>query len=824
MTYRLTDDAGGRFAINADTGEITIANSLLLNSQDSSSHTVTVVATDSDFADSEPVSFTIEVQPAPPPTVSVTPDTAYVIEGDSGFVYVVFSVQLSSPSVLPIDIDFTTLLSSEPDAARDTDDPSDTNNPRDFYLTTGTIHFNPFSTEELIRIQIQPDLIAEMDETFLIQLTSATNADLSGGSPVASAIIRDDDTVPQLIVSAPQVLEGDPSSGTPNELIYTLTVSGRFDSSGHARLHFETGDIGDTADSGVDYTATSGDLDFSESQRTILVRVPIIGDLTDEADETVSLVFSDVSGLGIPVTSTTGTIINDDSPDAVLQINSQVTPEGTGFNSTVLFTVTLIGKPSGPVTVNYNTLDETATAGSDYVTANGTLTFLPGGPVTQVIPVAIIGDSLPESAKETFALTLSSAVNATIDSQLGIGSGGILDDDGNVITSEADQVATELTAIFNQFSGDKNNPELVTALLNAAAGIATRLGFIKALVIIIDPVDFILNDTQGRQSGFTESTGVINQIPGTYYSGNGPVELLIVPLPPDGVYNLQLAGLGGPFNAAIAVTVNGETQTTSVSSSLDNGSNLQVSINVGGTVPNSPITLTIPVGLGLGGQSGNGNSTFGVVGANDRFARRDFDDQEEEEQQSNFELTLDDSSDSPFAQLVNWIRIAQTTREKLVRQLFESLDIPFGNLLEPDNGTEQKLTDELVDLFWKRLGQALTGVPAGAYKLGDMLENLLPQNAPRSSRKTPSEQGKGEPGTNGKSTPKTKRTPDARQRTTPRSGEKSKQDVNQQRSQSSPQETSPTASSNNSNSNSNSSVPQSGSAFESLWRWFKTLS
>ena len=821
VTYRFTDNAGGRFAINASTGVITIANSLLLNSQVSSSHTVTVVATDSDFADSQPVSFTIEVQPAPPPTASVTPDTAYVIEGDSGFVYVVFAVRLSTPSVLPIDINFTTLLSSEPDAARDTDDPADANNPRDFYLTTGTIHFNPFSTEELIRIQIQPDLIAEMDETFLIQLTAATNADLSGGSPVSSAIIRDDDTVPQFIVSAPSFLEGDPASGTPNELVYTLTVSGRFDSTGHASLHFATGVIGDTASSGVDYTTTFGDLDFSESQRTILVRVPIIGDLTDEADETVSLTFSDVSGLGIPVTPTTGTIINDDSPNPVLQINSQVIREGTGFNSTAIFTVTLIGKPIGPVNVNYNTLDETATAGSDYVAANGTLTFLPGGPVTQSIPVTIIGDSLPESAKETFALTLSSANNATVDSQLGIGSGSILDDDGNVITSEADQVAAELTAIFNQFGGDKNNPELVAALLNAAAGIATRLGFLKALVIVIDPVDFILNDTQGRQSGFTESTGVINQIPGTYYSGNGPVELLIVPLPPDGVYNLQLAGLGGPFNAAIAVTIGGETQTTSVSSSLENGSNLQVSINVGGTVPNSPFTLTIPVGLGLGGQPGNGNATFGVVGANDRFARRDFEAEESEERQSDAEMTLDESNDSPFDQLVNWIMIAKSTREKLVRQLFESLDLPFGNLLEPDSGAEQKLTDELVDLFWKRLGQTLTGVPAGAYKLGDMLENLLPQNALRPSKKTPAEQGKGEPGTNGKSTPKTKRSTETRQRSAPRSGEKMKSDANQQRSQTEPKEA---LTAQLADSEAAAKPQQTESTLVAFWNWLSSSS
>ena len=46
-TYRLTDTAGGRFAINAGTGEITVADGSLLNYESAASHTVTVRVTDS---------------------------------------------------------------------------------------------------------------------------------------------------------------------------------------------------------------------------------------------------------------------------------------------------------------------------------------------------------------------------------------------------------------------------------------------------------------------------------------------------------------------------------------------------------------------------------------------------------------------------------------------------------------------------------------------------------------------------------------------------------------------------------------------------------
>jgi len=46
-TYSFTDSAGGRFAINSSSGQITVANSSLLNYESAASHTVTVRVTDS---------------------------------------------------------------------------------------------------------------------------------------------------------------------------------------------------------------------------------------------------------------------------------------------------------------------------------------------------------------------------------------------------------------------------------------------------------------------------------------------------------------------------------------------------------------------------------------------------------------------------------------------------------------------------------------------------------------------------------------------------------------------------------------------------------
>jgi chitinase len=77
------------------------------------------------------------------------------------------------------------------------------------------------------------------------------------------------------------------------------------------------------------------------------------------------------------------------------------------------------------VTVAYRTKNGTATAGSDYYAASGTVTFSPG--LTDALgPIAVIGDFVPEP-DETVIVRLSSPQNATIGR--GIGTLTILNDD-----------------------------------------------------------------------------------------------------------------------------------------------------------------------------------------------------------------------------------------------------------------------------------------------------------------------------------------------------------------------------------------------------------
>ncbi|QZZ19178.1 hypothetical protein J5X98_17440 [Leptothermofonsia sichuanensis E412] len=103
--------------------------------------------------------------------------------------------------------------------------------------------------------------------------------------------------------------------------------------------------------------------------------------------------------------------------------------EGTCGNKTYTFTVSLSKASSETITVNYTTVDGTATiADNDYALANGTLTFAPGE-LSKTINVTVFGDSKLEGT-ETFSVNLSNVSgNALLIKDFGTGI--IADDDGN---------------------------------------------------------------------------------------------------------------------------------------------------------------------------------------------------------------------------------------------------------------------------------------------------------------------------------------------------------------------------------------------------------
>jgi hypothetical protein len=119
-----------------------------------------------------------------------------------------------------------------------------------------------------------------------------------------------------------------------------------------------------------------------------------------------------------------------------LTVSDVSTLEGSTGTHAITFTVSLSAASNQTITVNYatanDTANDTATAGSDYQAASGTLTFAPGE-TSKTITVQVIGDRLAES-NETFFINLSSPMNAVITD--GQGTGTIVDDEPRISISD----------------------------------------------------------------------------------------------------------------------------------------------------------------------------------------------------------------------------------------------------------------------------------------------------------------------------------------------------------------------------------------------------
>ena len=83
-----------------------------------------------------------------------------------------------------------------------------------------------------------------------------------------------------------------------------------------------------------------------------------------------------------------------------------------GTDETIGFAVSLSRAASGTVTVDYATADGTATAGEDYSSTSGTLTFA-AGETSKTVSVPVLDDVVDEG-EETFTLRLSNATGARI--------------------------------------------------------------------------------------------------------------------------------------------------------------------------------------------------------------------------------------------------------------------------------------------------------------------------------------------------------------------------------------------------------------------------
>ncbi|MEU4624068.1 Calx-beta domain-containing protein [Actinoplanes sp. NPDC023801] len=326
-------------------------------------------------------------------------------EGD-GSAQVTFTVQLSGPAAGPVTLDVSALDDS---AVRWGSGPgsNDFSVPAEVFIPEG-------QTQGNFTVTVNGDGVFEPDEQAWITVTPRPgDPNVTGPMQQSMLKIYNDDAAPALTFGGFDLTEGaggglwfDVAGVTQNPLPWTATVRGASDGSSDPAEpnDFEGGAL-----------VLSGTLQ-PYATRIDLGSAGIPADSADEYDETIEASVevggqAPVTGYGLIRDSYSNMPPRLRVPDQTTVIEGEVAdlPVELDFSSVPGNTATSTEKL---VTVDHTTTGGTATAGTDFTGASGTLVFTPPS-TSQAVTVATLADTTAEN-DETLSVNLSNPSNAEL--------------------------------------------------------------------------------------------------------------------------------------------------------------------------------------------------------------------------------------------------------------------------------------------------------------------------------------------------------------------------------------------------------------------------
>ncbi len=377
----------------------------------------------------------------------------------------------------------------------------------------------------------------------------------------------------------PPVISFSASTYTVNENGGSATITVLLDRgpTTDVTINYTTAD--GTANSSEDYMAMAGTLTFGAGQTSQTFTIPIANDTKDESDETVLLTLDNPQNgtLGSPSSATLTIVDTTPSPQVQFTSSTYTVSESGGAAS---ITVILTSPSDFNVTVAYNTGDGTATAGSDYATTTGSLTFAPGQ-TSANFSVPITADTVDEN-DETVNLTLTAPTNAT----LGTPSNATL-----TIIDDDPRPTVQFTSAT--YSVVENIPSaVITVTLSGASELTVTVPYATG------------DDTANAGSDYTAQTGSLSFAPGQTSLN------ITVPITDDTLDELNEtvalslgtptnADLGTPSNATLTIIDDDPRPTVQFTSAsysvVENVPTVDITVTLNAT---SELTVTAPYATG----------------------------------------------------------------------------------------------------------------------------------------------------------------------------------------------------------------------------------
>ncbi|MDE0643649.1 MAG: hypothetical protein OXH95_05870, partial [bacterium] len=388
-----------------------------------------------------------------PPTVSVT--AASATEGTA----VEFMVTLDAASGRDVKVKWATAdhTAGTHKATADSDYTAQT--ATEITITAGV-------TTKTVTVATLGDVIDEPAETFLVQLSDATNANISGTAGSATGTISDDDATPTGITlsvdadtGTDEVQSGVAEEGGAKTARITATVDGDTTFSSATTVTVTVGANTDSATEGTDY-ATVGALSVTipagKASAHVDFSLSPSDDSRAEGNETISITGA-AGDLTLTVAGTSVTIEDDDTtPTSItLTVDADTETAGTqtsvaenGGAKTVRVTATVVGSSTfnsdTTVTVQVGDDTDTATEGTDYATVGDLTVTISAGEASGSVDFELTptNDRLDEDT-ESLSISGSSSTKVTFTDT----SVSITDDDSPPTISVGDATATEGTAV-----------------------------------------------------------------------------------------------------------------------------------------------------------------------------------------------------------------------------------------------------------------------------------------------------------------------------------------------------------------------------------------
>jgi uncharacterized protein YhfF len=273
----------------------------------------------------------------------------------------------------------------------------------DYTAVIGSLSFADGITSQSFTVTILDDADYEGEENLSLILSNPGGGAGLGSPSIAILTITEDDPVPPA-----GSLQFSTSNFTVAEdgITATITVTRTGGSFGTVSVDYATSD--GTATAGTDYTAVIGSLNFSNGDTGQSFSIDILDDTVYEGNELVYLSLSNPgggAGLGSPATAVLNITEDDPVPPAGSLQFSATSYKVKENRNRATITVTRVGGSFGTVSVDYATSDDTATAGTDYTAAIGSLSFT-DGVTSQSFSIDILDDTVYEG-NESLNLTLS---------------------------------------------------------------------------------------------------------------------------------------------------------------------------------------------------------------------------------------------------------------------------------------------------------------------------------------------------------------------------------------------------------------------------------